>query len=172
MLACVRPPVLAGPPLGAQADLLRVLSEAKAPPSRCCVHCFTGSEAELRELLSLGFVVGITGFVCKAERGAALRRALTTLGGEMGAKRVAGQLVVETDAPYMRPPDGVLRATSKRGGGAPFAKGRDSEPAMTAAVCRTVADCLDMPHAALAAATTDNAHRLFFGGEPKVALPG
>ena len=160
---CVPPPALAGPPLGAHADLLRVLSEAKAPPSRCCVHCFTGSEAELRDLLARGFVVGITGYVCKAERGAALRSALTVLGGEMGGERVAAQLVVETDAPYMRPPDGVLRA-GRKGGPAPFAKGRDSEPAMTTAVCRTVAGCLGMPHAALAAATTENARRLFFGG--------
>lgn len=173
-----------GPPIGAHADLLRVLSDAGASPSRCCVHCFTGSEAELRELLTGGFVVGITGYVCKAERGAGLRAALTTLGRELGAARVASQLVVETDAPYMRPPDGVLRAAKAaagptdeakaaggeggaampaKAGALVFAKGRDSEPAMTVAVCRAVADCLSMPHTALAAASTETARRLFFG---------
>ena len=73
-------------------------------------------------------------------------------GGEMfqvtglGGAALAEQLVLETDAPYMRPPDAQLR------GGAFAAKGRDSEPAMTAAVCRTVAGCLGIAPAEVAKA--------------------
>ena len=174
-----------GPPIGAHADLLAVLAAAGVQPSRCCVHCFTGTEDELRQLLTSGFVVGITGYVCKADRGASLRASLRCLAEELGAEAVASQLCVETDAPYMRPPDSQLRAAveatpapaegadESSGSGRPakgpkpplvFAKGREAEPAMTVAVCRTVAECLGMTHEAVAAATTARARALFFGG--------
>ena len=143
-----------GTPLGAYDDLQRVLREAGVPAARCCVHCFTGPEAELRALLDAGFVVGLTGFVCKGERGAALRAALASLAAARGGAALARQLVLETDAPYMRPPDGVL-------GRAAFAKGRDAEPAMTRAVCNTLAECLGLSPDAVAQMTTSSAVALF-----------
>ena len=175
-----------GPPIGAHVDLLQILSAAGAMPSQCCVHCFTGSATELRELLHCGFTVGITGFVCKSERGAGLRTALASMSAEFGAAEVASQLVLETDAPYMRPPDSMLRmpvtpSEIKAGPeGAPLSKakgnekapplalskGRDSEPAMTVAVCRTVAECLGVTPKMLAAATTARSSELFFSSRP------
>jgi Tat protein secretion system quality control protein TatD with DNase activity len=53
----------------AHEDTLSVLAKAKAefsslPP--VLVHCFTGTEAEVRDYLELGFYIGVTGFVNKA----------------------------------------------------------------------------------------------------------
>ena len=193
-----------GEPIGAHQDLLSVLAGAGVSPSQCCVHCFTGNESELRELLVAGFNVGITGFVCKGERGQALRAALSSLAAELGAEAVARQLNLETDAPFMRPPDALLRASAataavgdadtategasvsdvasdatsavappprgqtKKGkpakaGTLVLARGKESEPAMTVAVCRTVAECLSLPAETVAAATTARARALFFG---------
>jgi len=87
-----------GAPLGSFNDLLASIDE-EAPgldPRRVCVHCFTGTEDQLRELVARGFMVGITGFVCMRRRGAILRAALAR-----GALPLA-QLMVETDAPYTR----------------------------------------------------------------------
>ena len=147
-----------GAPLGAYTDLLRVLNEAGAMATRCCVHCFTGSAYELRMLIAGGFIVGLTGFICKAERGAPLRTALRTLASEYGGAALLTQLVLETDAPYMRPPEGVLPKPA-------FSKGRDSEPAMTRAVCHTVAECLGVAPEAVAEATTKCAVALFWGSQ-------
>jgi hypothetical protein len=40
------------------------------------VHCFTGSEEKLSELVRRGFMIGLTGFICMQERGAHLRAAI------------------------------------------------------------------------------------------------
>ena len=144
-----------GAPLGAYNDMLRVLGNAAVEPSRCCVHCFTDSQAQLRQLLDAGFTVGITGYVTKADRGAELRGALRSLATERGGDAIAAQLVLETDAPYMRPPDSALR-------GSGFERGRDAEPAMTRAVCVAVASCLCVAPRVLAMATTRRAIELFW----------
>ena len=142
-----------GPPLGAYDDLLRILSSSGADLTRCCLHCFTGDEGTLRRMLDAGLKIGVTGFICKKERGEALRSALISLAAEHGGEVLARCLLLETDAPYMRPPDALLKGA--------FRKGRDSEPAMTVAVCRTVAECLGVSATWLARATTEHAHEFF-----------
>ena len=118
---------------------------------------FVLRQARLRQLLDAGFTVGITGYVAKTDRGAELRAALGALAKERGGAAVGAQLVLETDAPYMRPPDGALSRTAFGRGG------RDSEPAMTRAVCTAVAACLRVTPRDLAAATTRRALALFWG---------
>jgi Tat protein secretion system quality control protein TatD with DNase activity len=51
-----------GDALGAYADALDILSRyiETVPPHRVCVHCFTGSEADLRKLATAGFMIGLT----------------------------------------------------------------------------------------------------------------
>ncbi|GMH65308.1 hypothetical protein TrRE_jg9217 [Triparma retinervis] len=81
----------------AHEDTLSVLAKAKAefsslPP--VLVHCFTGTEAEVRDYLELGFYIGVTGFVNKAY-GAEVKDILS--------RRIIplDRLCIETDAPYM-----------------------------------------------------------------------
>jgi TatD DNase family protein len=113
----------------AHADLLKVLDKhgANAPDfPPVCVHCFTGTEEEAKDLISRGFSIGLTGCVCRKERGAHLREILRS--GTIPLE----SLVLETDAPFMFPGEN----RDKRG---------PCEPAHVIAVAKTVADCLTLP---------------------------
>lgn len=39
-------------------------------PSKVCVHCFTGDSADLKELTSAGYRIGLTGYIGMAKRAA------------------------------------------------------------------------------------------------------
>jgi TatD DNase family protein len=59
------------------------------------VHCFSGSEDELKQYLDLGLFIGITGIVTIKGRGEALRK--------MAASIPMDRILIETDAPYLTP---------------------------------------------------------------------
>ena len=106
------------------------------------VHCFTGSGEALRRYLDLGCWVGITGWICDDRRG----RGLRALAPDIPLDR----LMVETDAPFLRP------------GNAPRDRhGRRNEPALLPWVIETLAACRGEPVDVVAAASADNARRFF-----------
>ncbi|KAL3660682.1 hypothetical protein V7S43_014436 [Phytophthora oleae] len=82
----------------AHEDFIQLIDEAKEksdgyfPPA--VVHCFTGSEEELKAYVARGdnWYIGVTGFILK-KQGAALN--------EMVKNVPLDRLVLETDAPYM-----------------------------------------------------------------------
>ena len=138
-----------GPSLGSHTDLLSVLGSAGVRPERACVHCFTGSAEQMRAYADLGHPVGLTGFVAMSARGAHVRAALRD-----GALPLA-QLMLETDAPFMKPdkerlPDVKLL---RRG---------QCEPCVVPAVAYAVAECYGVSAEEVARVTTANA-RGFFG---------
>ena len=59
------------------------------------VHCFSGSEDELKQYLDLGLYIGITGIVTIKGRGANLRK--------MAPSIPVDRILIETDAPYLTP---------------------------------------------------------------------
>lgn len=59
------------------------------------VHCFTGDKATLDKYLSMGFSIGITGWICDDHRGKELREAVHIIPMD--------RILVETDAPYLTP---------------------------------------------------------------------
>ncbi len=59
------------------------------------VHCFTGGRAVLEQYLSMGFSIGITGWICDERRARELREAVRLL--------PLDRILVETDAPYLTP---------------------------------------------------------------------
>lgn len=59
------------------------------------VHCFTGGRAVLDRYLSMGFSIGITGWICDDRRGKELRDAVKII--------PLDRILVETDAPYLTP---------------------------------------------------------------------
>ena len=63
------------------------------PETNCVVHCFTGSEEELDDYLSLDFYIGITGWICDEKRGSHLK--------EFISKIPLDKLLIETDSPYL-----------------------------------------------------------------------
>lgn len=62
---------------------------------RSVVHCFTGGRAVLEQYLSMGFSIGITGWICDDRRAKELREAVKIL--------PLDRLLIETDAPYLTP---------------------------------------------------------------------
>lgn len=83
------------------------------------IHCFTGKQEEMLEYVSKGFYIGITGYICKHQRGKELRDMLPLI--------PLDRIMIETDAPYM----GFLRER------------RSSEPADVVKVAEEIARVLD-----------------------------
>lgn len=63
--------------------------------SKSVVHCFTGDKATLDKYLSMGFSIGITGWICDDRRAKELRGAVHII--------PLDRILVETDAPYLTP---------------------------------------------------------------------
>lgn len=63
--------------------------------TKSVVHCFTGDKATLDRYLSMGFSIGITGWICDDRRGGELREAVAMI--------PLDRILVETDAPYLTP---------------------------------------------------------------------
>ena len=59
------------------------------------VHCFTGNIEQMNRYLDLDLYIGITGWVCDLKRGQTLREAVKSL--------PLNRVLLETDAPYLRP---------------------------------------------------------------------
>lgn len=106
------------------------------------VHCFTGSEAELRDYIELGAYIGITGWICDERRG----KHLLDIVGLIPEDR----LLVETDSPYLLPRNLKPKPSSRR-----------NEPMYLPAVVNTIAQATNREAAQLAAQTTENARRFF-----------
>lgn len=106
------------------------------------VHCFTDSEAALKDYLALDMYIGITGWVCDERRGLELQQIVKHIPND--------RLLIETDAPYLLPRS--LR---------PRPKSRRNEPRYLPEVLTTLARCRDQDPEELARLTSDNASRLF-----------
>jgi TatD DNase family protein len=104
---------------------------------RGVVHSFSGSAEQARQLAQLGFMIGLGGPVTY-ERANRLRK--------LAASVPVESLLLETDAPDQ--PDAGIR-------------GQRNEPARLANVLQVVADLRGETTAAIAAATSANAGRLF-----------
>lgn len=63
--------------------------------AKSVVHCFTGDKKTLDRYLSMGFSIGITGWICDDRRAKELREAVSMI--------PLDRILVETDAPYLTP---------------------------------------------------------------------
>ena len=126
----------------ARADFLAMLRAHPRAAARAVLHCFTEGPAVLDDCLALGLSVGVTGWICDERRGAALREAVPRI--------PAGQLMLETDAPYLLPRTITPKPAHRR-----------NEPAFLHAVLEEAARCRAETPEDLAATTTANACRFF-----------
>lgn len=101
-------------------------------------HCFSGTVEEAKEIIDLGFYLGIGGVLTYKNGG------LAPVIEAVGLDR----LVLETDAPYLTP--------------VPF-RGKRNEPAHLKLVGQRLSEIAGLPYAEVAAITTRNA-RAVFGG--------
>ncbi len=79
----------------AHGDFHAMLREVRDRISRVVVHCFTGIREELHDYLDLDCHIGITGWICDERRGSHMKVFLKDI--------PANRLMVETDAPYLKP---------------------------------------------------------------------
>ena len=124
-------------------EVLQVLEASIENIVGCVFHCFSGDESFARKILELGFYIGVDGPVTyKASE--KLRRVveITPL----------DRLLLETDCPYLTP--------------TPY-RGKRNEPAYVSYVAEEAARVKNLSVEEIAAATSENAARLF-GGELRV----
>jgi TatD DNase family protein len=126
----------------AHADFHAILREARDRLSDVVVHCFTGSRGELRDYLDLDCHIGITGWICDERRGIHMHDYLADIPVE--------RLLVETDAPYLKPRN--LR---------PRVKTHRNEPQWLPWIIGTLAAARDEHPDFVAEHTTANARRFF-----------
>ena len=107
---------------------------------RAVVHCFTEGPEELERLLSMGFMIGITGWICDDRRALALREAVRRL--------PLDRVMLETDAPYLTP---------RNVPGLP----RTNVPANIRYVAETLASYMGVEQEALERSALQNAVRFF-----------
>jgi len=90
----------------AHGDFHAILKEVRDRLSHVVVHCFTGNREELHDYLDLDCHIGITGWICDERRGSHMKEFLK----DIPVKR----LMVETDAPYLKPRNLKPRVKSHR----------------------------------------------------------
>jgi len=105
----------------ASADFLTILEKYKPPA--VVVHCFTGTKSELKAYINKGYYIGLTGFICKSQRGKLLR--------EFANQIPIDRLMVETDSPYMGFKEKRLQNCL----------GRHNEPLVIPFIIETIAKC-------------------------------
>jgi TatD DNase family protein len=126
----------------AHDDFMAILKNYRARLSEVVVHCFTGSREELFEYLDLDCHIGITGWICDERRGTHMKAYMH----DIPVKR----LMIETDAPYLKPRN--LR---------PKVKSHRNEPRLLPWILGTLAACRGEHPGYLAEQTTQNAERFF-----------
>jgi TatD DNase family protein len=126
----------------AHDDFHAILKSRRGELSDVVVHCFTGKREELHAYLDLDCHIGITGWICDERRGTHMK--------EFMADIPSDRLMIETDAPYLKPRN--LR---------PKVKSNRNEPRLLPWILGTLAACRNDHPSKLAQATTDNARRFF-----------
>ena len=126
----------------AHDDFIAILRKYREQLNEVVVHCFTGSQVELHECLDLDCHIGITGWICDERRGTHMKAFMKDI--------PADKLMIETDAPYLKPRN--LR---------PKIKSHRNEPRLLPWILGTLAACRNEHPDALAEATTRNAKAFF-----------
>lgn len=126
----------------AHDDFFALLRAYRDQLSEVVVHCFTGSQPELHEYLDLDCHIGITGWICDERRGTHMKDYMKDI--------PLNRLMIETDAPYLKPRN--LR---------PKIKSHRNEPRVLPWILGTLAACRNEHPRDLAEATTRNARAFF-----------
>ncbi len=79
----------------ASSDFIRRFKNHEDICKKSVIHCFNGNKETLDKYLSMGFSIGITGWICDDRRAKALREGVSFI--------PLDRILIETDAPYLRP---------------------------------------------------------------------
>ena len=117
-------------------EVIEILKEEKTDKLRGIFHCFGGSVEEAKQIIDLGFMLGIGGVLTYKKSG--LDQTLT----EIGLKN----LVLETDAPFLSP--------------VPY-RGKRNESAYILNIAERLATIKNISVEEVAKVTTENANNVF-----------
>ena len=117
-------------------EVIEILKEEKTDKLRGIFHCFGGSVAEAKEIIDLGFLLGIGGVLTYKKSG--LDQTLTEIDLE--------NIVLETDAPFLSP--------------VPF-RGKRNESAYILNIAERLATIKNISVEEVAEVTTKNANSVF-----------
>lgn len=120
------------------ADVISVLKEINHSKLKGIFHCFSGTEEEAKEIVSLGFYLGIGGVLTFKNSG--LDKAIENIPIE--------HLVLETDAPYLAP--------------IPY-RGKRNESVYLIEVAKKLAELKHTSIENVAKITTENSKKIFNG---------
>lgn len=126
----------------AHTDFVDIMRENRDLIPRSVVHCFTGNEQQLKTYLSMGFYIGITGWICDERRGKELQKAVKQI--------PLNRLLIETDGPFLTP------RTLK-----PRPKNDRNEPAFLPHIAEHLAKYMNVSVEEIAKHSTKNAETLF-----------
>jgi len=118
------------------------------------IYCMTGAVEQIKDYVSRGYYIGITGFICKEKPGQHIRDAITSKDLPLD------KILLHSDAPYMSPNKPVEQQdpVSKSLLDACF---NGNEPCTLNIVVRQIADCLGMPPKDAAAQLAKNAEAVY-----------
>ncbi len=128
----------------ASGDFVKRFKKHSGICSKSVVHCFTGNKAVLDEYLSMGFSIGITGWICDDRRGKELREAVRII--------PLDRILVETDAPYLTPKNVA-------------GLNRTNVPQNIQYVVKDLAKYMHVPEETLMEHTKENTERIFHLGD-------
>ncbi len=117
-------------------ECIDVVSPYTSRGLRGVFHCFGGSVEEARQIIDLGFYLGIGGVLTFKKSG------LDAVIQHVGLERV----VLETDAPYLAP--------------VPY-RGKRNEPSYIPLIAQKLSEVMGVPIEGIAEITTNNAKKLF-----------
>ncbi len=126
----------------AHDDFVAIFREFRPHLAGAVVHCFTDTREAMLEYLEMDCHIGITGWICDERRGHHLK--------EFVHEIPADRLMLETDAPYLKPRNMK-----------PKIKTRRNEPQWLPWIAGTVAACRGVSPDQLAEETTATAERFF-----------
>ena len=125
----------------AHKDFTKILKSHINKIKNCVVHCFTGTENELKVYLDMGCYIGITGWISDTNRGKHLHNLLEYIPED--------RLMIETDAPYLIPHN------------LPFKHNGINEPSFLNFVAQTIAECLNKDINVIKEVTYNNTKKFF-----------
>jgi len=96
-LACKHKKTLLVHDRDAHESVLEILDKYSDQLPKVVIHCFTGTQEQIKTYLAKGFYIGITGYVCKEKHGKHLRDAIKN--GVLPLDRI----VLQSNAPFMTP---------------------------------------------------------------------
>ena len=121
-------------------DFIRRFKKHQDICQKSVVHCFTGDKKTLDKYLSMGFSIGVTGWICDDRRAKELREAVSII--------PLDRILIETDAPYLVP-----RNVS--------GLGKVNVPQNIIYVARELAKYMKVPEDVLIENTKKNTERIF-----------